>query len=47
MFEYALRRAVEGEGKEKLFLAGTDEVPPGWKALVDEYYRSLARKAKP
>jgi hypothetical protein len=43
MFEYALRRELEGADPEKLRLSGSDEVPEGWRALVEEYYRSLAR----
>jgi len=43
MLEYALRRGVEGE-RPKLHLSGSEELPPGYKALVEEYYRSLARK---
>lgn len=41
-FEYALRRALEGGREEKLFLSGSDEVPPEFRKLVEEYYRSLA-----
>jgi hypothetical protein len=43
-FEYTLRREIQGESKEKLFLSGTDEVPEGYRKLVDEYYRSLGRR---
>jgi hypothetical protein len=43
-FEFALRREVEGVGKEKLFLSSSDEVPSGYRKLVEEYYRSLSRK---
>jgi hypothetical protein len=43
MLEYSLRRAAEGD-KPKLYLSGSEELPPGYKALVEEYYRSLARK---
>lgn len=43
MLEYALRREAEGE-KPKLYLSGSEELPSGYKALVEEYYRSLARK---
>jgi hypothetical protein len=45
MLEYSLRRAAEGD-KPKLYLSGSEELPPGYKALVEEYYRSLARKQK-
>ncbi len=43
LLEYSLRRALEGE-KPKLYLSGSEELPPGYKALVEEYYRALARK---
>lgn len=45
LLEYALRREAEG-GQPKLYLSGSEELPPGHKALVEEYYRSLARKPK-
>lgn len=41
-FEYALRRALDAGREEKLFLSGSDEVPPQFRKLVEEYYRSLA-----
>jgi hypothetical protein len=44
MFEYALRRELEGTDVEKLRLSGSDEVPEGWRRLVEEYYRSLSRE---
>jgi hypothetical protein len=40
-FEYSLRRRLEGPGQD-LFLAGSDEVPAGFRPLVEEYYRSLS-----
>jgi hypothetical protein len=43
MFEYALRRELQGADPERLRLSGSDEVPEGWRSLVEEYYRSLAR----
>jgi hypothetical protein len=46
MFEYALRREVAGIDPEKLRLSGSDEVPEGWRSLVEEYYRLLARTGK-
>jgi hypothetical protein len=42
--EFALRRDLEGPDREKLFLSGGQDLPPGWQSLVQEYYRSLARK---
>ncbi len=46
MFEYSLRRELQGQDPEKLRLSGSDEVPDGWRSLVEEYYRSLARGEK-
>ncbi|MBI4499916.1 MAG: DUF4175 family protein [Gemmatimonadetes bacterium] len=42
-FEYGLRRKIEGGEKDQLFLSGSDEVPPGYREMVEEYYRSLSR----
>lgn len=42
-FEYSLRRKVE-TADQQLFLSGSDEVPAGFRDLVEEYYRSLAKK---
>jgi hypothetical protein len=43
-FEYRLWRDLEGEGGERLYLAGADEVPPGYREMVEEYYMNLASK---
>jgi hypothetical protein len=43
-FEYSLRRELDGAGKEKMFLSGSDEVPEGFRKMVEEYYRALSRK---
>jgi hypothetical protein len=42
LFEYRLRRSTEAG--DALFRAGSEDLPPEYKALVEEYYRSLARK---
>lgn len=44
--EFALRREIEGPDREKLFLSGSQDLPPGWQRLVEEYYRSLSRKTE-
>ncbi|MFL5582406.1 MAG: DUF4175 family protein [Gemmatimonadaceae bacterium] len=44
-FEFSLRRAVEGAERDRLVLGGSEEVPPGYRQLVEEYYRALARKS--
>ena len=41
--EFTLRRQVEGEGSDRAALTGSDAVPDGFRRLVDEYYRALAR----
>ena len=40
-FEYRLRREVDGDSDE-LFLAGSDEVPAGFRDLIEEYFKALA-----
>ena len=42
-FEYRLRREVDVEN-EDLFLASSDEVPPGFRDMIEEYYRALSRE---
>jgi hypothetical protein len=41
--EFGLRREVEGEAPQRATLTGSDDVPEGYRALVEEYYRTLAR----
>jgi hypothetical protein len=41
--EFTLRREVEGDGAGRASLSGSDDVPSGFRQLVEEYYRSLAR----
>lgn len=42
-FEYALRRQLRGAPDGQPVVAPGDQVPPQFRALVEEYYRSLAR----
>ncbi|HEX9164931.1 MAG TPA: hypothetical protein VF862_03415 [Gemmatimonadales bacterium] len=42
-FEYALRRQLGGVQDGQPVVAPGDQVPPRFRALVEEYYRSLAR----
>ncbi|MDZ7780996.1 MAG: DUF4175 family protein [Gemmatimonadota bacterium] len=42
--EFGLRREVEGETPQRATLGGSDDVPDGYRALVEEYYRTLARE---
>ncbi len=41
--EFGLRREVEGDAQRRATLTGSDEVPEGYRKLVEEYYRALAR----
>ena len=41
-FEYALRRKV-GEEADRALVSGNEDVPAEFKALVEEYYRSLSK----
>jgi hypothetical protein len=43
-FEYALQRKLAANA-EGVVLSGTDEVPPGFRPLVEEYYRQLSRRS--
>jgi hypothetical protein len=47
-FEFGLRRnlARDGQAAEKLYLTGSDQVPPAYRKIVEEYYRSLSSKKK-
>jgi hypothetical protein len=42
--EFSLRRDLDGPDREKVFLSGSQDLPPGWQRLVEEYYRSLSKK---
>ena len=41
-FEYRLWREIEGGDEDRLYLAGADEVPAGYRDLVEEYFTNLA-----
>ncbi len=43
LFEFWLRRVTDASGGERPQLAGSDRVPEGYRDLVEEYFRSLAR----
>ena len=42
--EFLLRRELEGENAGRAALSGSDEVPEGFRRLVEEYFRNLARR---
>jgi hypothetical protein len=41
--EFEIRKRVDTTN-EQLFLSGSEDVPPSFKALIDEYYRVLSKK---
>jgi hypothetical protein len=43
-FEFALRRAMEGDLTDRPLLGGTSDVPPEFRKMVEEYYKALARR---
>ncbi len=43
-FEYLLRRQLGEADARELLLTGSDEVPEGYRELVEEYYKALAGK---
>jgi outer membrane murein-binding lipoprotein Lpp len=43
-FEYGLRRRFADPESDRLLLSGSDEVPQGFKELVEEYYRALSNR---
>jgi len=44
MLEYSLRLKADGD-RPALQLSGSEELPPGYRAMVEEYYRTLGKKA--
>ena len=40
-FEYTLRRQLDAD-EERLFLSGSDDVPDGYREMVEDYYEALA-----
>jgi hypothetical protein len=42
--EFLLRREVEGERPGRAALTGSDEVPAGFRKMVEEYFKNLARR---
>jgi hypothetical protein len=45
-FEYNLRRQA-GVDADRAIVAGSEDVPPEFKSLVEEYYRSLSKARAP
>ncbi len=46
-FEFTLRRQLGERERQGPVLGGGDDVPPGYRDLVSEYFRALSRKGKP
>jgi hypothetical protein len=42
--EFILRREVEGERPGRAALTGSDEVPAGFRKMVEEYFKNLAKR---
>ena len=42
-FEFDLRKKLD-KSSNALFLSGNEEIPPNFHKLVEEYYKSLAKK---
>jgi hypothetical protein len=45
-FEFALRRTLASDD-QRVLLGRPGEVPPAFRALVEEYYRAIAKSKKP
>ena len=43
-FEFNLRRQLQLDDDQRLYLSGSDAVPEGYRELVEEYYRELSRR---
>ncbi len=41
--EFSLRREVEATSGRRATLSGSDDVPDGYRKMVEEYYRALAK----
>jgi hypothetical protein len=46
-FEFALRRELAGADKDRPVLGGNEDVPPGYRELVNEYFKSLSKRTPP
>ncbi len=45
-FEFALRRELSATGADDLTVSGLEDAPAGYRKLIEEYYRQLAREKK-
>ena len=46
-FEFSLRRQLAGAEKDRPVLGGNEDVPQGYRDLVNEYFKSLSKKSPP
>jgi hypothetical protein len=46
-FEFSLRRSLNGPEDGRVLSGRTGDVPPAFKAQVEEYYRSIAKPPSP
>jgi hypothetical protein len=46
-FEFTLRRQVVGVEADRPALGGNENVPAGYRDMVNEYFKSLSRKPAP
>ncbi len=44
-FEYRLWRHLRGADTERVYQGNSDQVPAGYRELVDEYFRKLANES--
>lgn len=45
-FEFALRRQLGESERDGPVLGGSDDVPAGYREMVNEYFRALSRRPK-
>ena len=46
-YEFALRKALEGAENGRVMSGRTGDVPPAFRAYVEEYYRAISKPPKP
>jgi hypothetical protein len=46
-FEFTLRRQVVGAEADRPALGGNENVPAGYRDMVNEYFKSLSRRPAP
>jgi hypothetical protein len=44
--EFGIRKTLDKESTDKLHLSGSEQLPPGYRKMVEEYFRSLSVKKK-